>query len=339
MSTEDKKLVFSIVMPTYNSEKTIHKALESIHMQEYDKSKLEILVIDGGSTDNTIALAKKFGATVLHNSNRLPEHAKNIGVQKANGRYLIEMDSDEMFVHQMQLAQREAALLANESVKALAADKALPPQHGGVSCAYLIRIGDPFTYFVYGSTGSVIKNNRRVTQRLDGNVHIYTFTAEDVKPIGDGGTTTVDLCFIREKFKDKVGSVDFAASMFNEVLSINPSMICIEEDDFIHESYATFKGYLKKLKFRVINNVLGLQGAGYINRAVNNKHLNNRKYLFMLYCISIICPLLDSIRLAIIHKHISFLLHFIYVYYVVFQIVIVKAKQILGINSNVSQYG
>ena len=50
--------VVSIVIATYNSEKLLPRTLDAIRRQTYPKERIEILIIDGGSKDNTIKIAK-----------------------------------------------------------------------------------------------------------------------------------------------------------------------------------------------------------------------------------------------------------------------------------------
>ncbi|MGN0684526.1 MAG: glycosyltransferase family 2 protein, partial [Gemmiger sp.] len=68
----------TVVMPAYNAQATIETALKSIRMQTV-ADQIEILVIDGGSTDATREIALRYGAAVLDNPRRLPEPAKQIG--------------------------------------------------------------------------------------------------------------------------------------------------------------------------------------------------------------------------------------------------------------------
>ena len=65
----------SIIIPTYNSENYIFKCLASIKKQKYNKKK-EILIIDGGSKDNTIKIAKKFNCKIFKNKLRTGEAGK-----------------------------------------------------------------------------------------------------------------------------------------------------------------------------------------------------------------------------------------------------------------------
>lgn len=54
------KKSFSIIIPAYNSEKYIEKCIDSILEQDYDMSKVEIIIIDDGSSDNTRKLIEKY---------------------------------------------------------------------------------------------------------------------------------------------------------------------------------------------------------------------------------------------------------------------------------------
>ena len=70
----------TIIMPTFNAERTIRLALESIRSQEYPQEFVEILVIDGGSTDQTLQIAKEWDARILVNPQQQQEYAKHIGL-------------------------------------------------------------------------------------------------------------------------------------------------------------------------------------------------------------------------------------------------------------------
>lgn len=86
---------FSIIIPNYNEEKYIKRCLESIFNQTINKEKYEVIVIDDGSTDESIKIIKKYNVKLL-NSNRLGAGgARNIGLDIANGQYIILLDADD----------------------------------------------------------------------------------------------------------------------------------------------------------------------------------------------------------------------------------------------------
>ncbi len=88
-----KSEMVSFVIPTYNSERTLGKCIESVMSQ---KVKKEVIVVDDGSTDGTENLMKKFGKTVKYfrYENRGPASARNVGLAKGKGEYIAFVDSD-----------------------------------------------------------------------------------------------------------------------------------------------------------------------------------------------------------------------------------------------------
>jgi succinoglycan biosynthesis protein ExoA len=82
----------SVLIPTYNEERDILRCLASIEAQTY-ANVIEILVIDGRSTDRTRSLAaQKEGVRVLDNPRRLQAAALNIGLQAARGVVIVRVD-------------------------------------------------------------------------------------------------------------------------------------------------------------------------------------------------------------------------------------------------------
>jgi glycosyltransferase involved in cell wall biosynthesis len=87
----------SIIIPTYNSEKVLPLCLKSIENQDYPKHKLEIIVVDGGSSDRTVDIARKFGVDkMLKNPLRTGEAGKAVGVEAAENEIIAFIDSDNV---------------------------------------------------------------------------------------------------------------------------------------------------------------------------------------------------------------------------------------------------
>ncbi len=86
----------SVIVTTYNSEKTVGKCLSSILSNDY--SNFELLVVDDCSTDSTPAVIGKITDRRLHffinESNRKVSYSRNIGLKKAGGELILLLDSD-----------------------------------------------------------------------------------------------------------------------------------------------------------------------------------------------------------------------------------------------------
>ena len=81
--------LISIAVATFNSGKTLKRTLDSVFKQTYPKSKMEILIIDGGSKDNTVNIAKNYKCKIVNNPKVDLVFAKQIAFEKAKGKYLL----------------------------------------------------------------------------------------------------------------------------------------------------------------------------------------------------------------------------------------------------------
>ena len=314
------KITFSICIPTYNSEKTLRYTLKSISSQEYSRNDLEIMIIDGGSTDKTLKIVdefKRLNIKVYDNPKRLPEYAKLIGIQKAEGKYIIFMDSDESFASKTALVSRRNAFTCHPEAHVLLADKLHYVKGYGVAGYYLNKCGDPFTYFMYRQKDGVIETFRKNAVKCEGKWYLLSFGENDKMPIADGGTTTVDLDYVKEKWAGELDNVDLACAIANRVLVVTKECICIKGDDVYHRSRSQLKTYLRKIKFRVVNNIFAPSESGFSTRKIS---CSKKKYLFPFYTASIVLPVIDGIRLWAKHKKISMMLHPLYCWYTTIQI-------------------
>lgn len=86
------KPYFSVVIPTLNEQNNIENLLIDLRNQTY--SNLEIIVVDGGSEDKTVTMAKKFKVKVVVYDQGGVANQRNIGAYESNGTYILFMDAD-----------------------------------------------------------------------------------------------------------------------------------------------------------------------------------------------------------------------------------------------------
>jgi glycosyltransferase involved in cell wall biosynthesis len=87
-------VTLSVVIITYNEEANIERTLESVRPLVSD-GKGEIIVVDSGSTDRTVEIAKSFGARVFIEEWKGYAAQKNSALDKANGDWILSLDADE----------------------------------------------------------------------------------------------------------------------------------------------------------------------------------------------------------------------------------------------------
>lgn len=85
---------FSIVIPALNAAKTLSACLDSVHQLQYPLSHLEVIVVDGGSIDNTLAIAEAHQVRVIEGACERQAEARNVGAAMAEMDYLLFADAD-----------------------------------------------------------------------------------------------------------------------------------------------------------------------------------------------------------------------------------------------------
>src|SRR5580698_3820787 len=84
----------SVVVITFNEEASLGRTLASVQALVAD-GKGEIIVVDSGSTDRTVEIAKSFGAKVFVEEWKGYAAQKNSAIDKANGDWILSLDADE----------------------------------------------------------------------------------------------------------------------------------------------------------------------------------------------------------------------------------------------------
>lgn len=92
---------FSIIIPMYNVEQYIVRCLESVYQQDFNEQDFEVILVDDESPDNSLQLAKdylseKSNFTIISQKNKGLGGARNTGIDKAKGDYIVFLDSDDL---------------------------------------------------------------------------------------------------------------------------------------------------------------------------------------------------------------------------------------------------
>lgn len=92
------KVMFSIIVPIYNTEQYLEECLDSILKQEYDN--YECVLVNDGSTDSSAEICKTYcnkdmRFKLLEQKNRGLSAARNVGIRYAEGEFIVLLDSDD----------------------------------------------------------------------------------------------------------------------------------------------------------------------------------------------------------------------------------------------------
>lgn len=92
-----KNIKISVALATYNEEKNLDSCLESVK-----NFASEIVIVDGTSNDNTIKIARKFGAKVIITTNKINFHInKQMAIDNTTGDWILFLDADERVSNQL----------------------------------------------------------------------------------------------------------------------------------------------------------------------------------------------------------------------------------------------
>ena len=104
ISKYSEKPKITALITLYNSQNFIHIAVKSVQNQLF--SDIEILIVDDGSTDNSLTIIKNLQKEdkrikIIENKiNRGALYSKSIGILKASGKYIMILDSDDLFANE-----------------------------------------------------------------------------------------------------------------------------------------------------------------------------------------------------------------------------------------------
>jgi glycosyltransferase involved in cell wall biosynthesis len=115
LSNASTKRLVSVIVPCYNRKTLIARSLDSVLAQSY--RPIELIVVDDGSTDNTVERVKAwlaslddpyFTATLIRKENRGPASARNAGLAVCTGEFVQYLDSDDLLAPDKIAAQVDA---------------------------------------------------------------------------------------------------------------------------------------------------------------------------------------------------------------------------------------
>ncbi|MFZ5933175.1 MAG: glycosyltransferase [Patescibacteria group bacterium] len=313
MRKKDKLPTISAVITTFNSERTIRKCLKALRSQDYPQKNLEILVVDGGSKDKTLEIAKAFGVKIV----KVPpekqgaEYNKAVGVNRAKNELLLLLDHDNILPHKKWLRKMVKPMLENKDVVGVEPLRFHYDPKMSLLDRYFALFGgsDPVPYY-FGKNSHLSwafdKYNLWGGAKDLGEYYLVKFSPEKVPALGANGALVRRKLLLTEAKADLKHffhidvQVDLIRKGFNTYAFTKDTIIHLTNNKLI-PFLLRRKYYIEKYHFQ------DFSLRRFSVYEPEKDRVNLIKYIF--FSVTIVVPLFDAIRGFIKIRDVAWFIH------------------------------
>lgn len=306
----------SIVTTSYNSDlEVFERVLKSIKAQDYPKSKIEHFVADGGSTNGTIELAKKYNCAVIIKKELQEEINARMydGIKKSKNEIIAIIETDNILPDKSWLKRMTEPLMDHDNIFCTYnAHNCFKKSMSLLSryCA-LFGVSDPVLFYLNKSDkmpwnvdeiyskGSLLRRNK--------NYSIVIFNHESLPTLGDNG------CLIRRDVfnKSNISQSDFIhLDLFSELLSLGYNNFGVVHNCIFHITGSNIYNMIRRrLHYRKVY----FENKKYVRKYLvfnpYSKQDNINILKFCIYTMTLIEPLIQSLKGYLKIHDIAWFLH------------------------------
>jgi glycosyltransferase involved in cell wall biosynthesis len=319
-----------------------------------------VLVIDGGSNDETIRIAKEFGARIIFNPLGHATAAKWIGYTEALGDYVCFVDQDERLVSEFSLSRKLQVFEEYPNAVAALTSGYLFSEDESPVNRYASEFGDPLSLFRDRTPNHHLRRIEVVRERFrsftDPNLSCTIFDiGSESRPtlleIGAAGGAIARrriLNLLAGRMKLDANSLPMLLTILGTFTKGTQAFI-LTNDPVSHKTASTWGQVFSKVRWRVSNATEDAQqiaDSGFTGRVrFERLYTTNRRskhwfkpLYFVLYVICFVPVFADSLFLAISRKRPSYMMNVLLAYYVIFTAFTLHARRVLRIAPRIRRY-
>jgi len=265
--------------------------LKHLHKQDIDKSKIEIIISDGGSSDDTVKISKRNRAKVLNNKKILAEPGVSLGMKHASGDLMMIMAVDNYFLQKNAISQIIEIFKKNKEITA-----AFPihcsENHFSIFSKYHNAFTDPFSHFVYGnsSNGRTFHKVYSVTKKNQ-NMVVYDYFSSKAIPL----IAFAQGFIIRNGYKREEKHDHDDCMPIIELIQNNKKIGYLPKLCLYHDTIRGLKHFVRKQRWATLN-YLKREKFGVSERLSNfSKWQNFKKSIWPFYSTTLIFPIIVAL--------------------------------------------
>lgn len=289
-----------IVIATYNAEKTIGLCLKSISQQNYPKSNINIIVVDGDSNDRTRSIARKYtkNIIVVPSAQQNAEYNKGVGVRQARAELILMLDHDNVLPHKTWLKNMVQPILEHPEIIAAQPLRYHHDFRFSLIDRYLALVGgtDPLAiYLGKADKLSYWDDTYRLFGKATnkGDYYLVVFDRYHIPTLGANGF------LIRRKILMDNAKTDerrfFHIDVNVDLIRKGYNTYAFIDDSIIHLSgYENVFNYFKRRVLFVKQYYI--QRVQYRRYSVYEKNDRVKLLLFVIFSITFVKPFIDAVR-------------------------------------------
>lgn len=185
----------SIITPTWNSNVALFdRVLRELKSQKYPKKLIEHIVLDAGSENDTVKVAKKYGCNVILRPDLQPQeqYREGLGISMAKGELILMLQSDNIITSKDWLERMVQPFLENQKI--IGTYSAYNSYEKGMSITTrytsLIGSGEPTTYYLHKTDKISLTQKKwdkgEIVNETE-NYYVVKYTKENLPITGDNG--------------------------------------------------------------------------------------------------------------------------------------------------------
>lgn len=297
-------LFLSIVIPTLNNENDLENCLQSIKKQVYPHSNIEILICDGGSHDRTKEIAKRYKCKIFENKKKLAEYGVSLGFMKAKGDIVTILAADNELRGVDFLTNISKPFAINENI-ILSYPKQVSGANDSWIARYINTFTDPINHFIYGNASNTRTFHREyaIKEKKFGFI-VYRFSLQNYPMIALAQGTTIRKEFQREEtsFGDDIAPI-------LDMISSGYDLAYVPAAKLVHHSYRSYDEFIRKQRWAIDNYLLKKNYGIAIRQEIFSQKRKIKKLLWPLYVISLIPPVIVSLKGIVLDRETAWVYH------------------------------